>query len=414
MLKKEEIHVKKLLTMFVMGILIFALLAPMSISAQGNAGKQEFLVQFHDQVNPGILKAFGVKDSEVLHTYNLLPVNLVKMTEQQANALQNNPHIKAVEPNFEVRALSQSVPWGVTHVQATEAHSAGLTGSGVKVAVLDTGIDKNHADLNVVGGYSVFTDSANSDPYYDANGHGTHVAGTVAALNNNIGVLGVAYNAELYAVKVLSNSGSGSYAGIAQGIEWSVNNGMDIINMSLGGSQGSSILEEWCNIAYNSGVLVVAAAGNEGRQSGRGDTVGYPAKYDSVIAVAAVDSSNNRASFSSTGPAVEIAAPGVSILSTTPGSNYASYNGTSMASPHVAGVAALVWAANPGLSNVELRERLNSTALNLGDANHFGNGLVRAMDAINGSGSTDPGNGDDDGGGTDPGKPGNGKGNGRN
>jgi subtilisin len=94
----------------------------------------------------------------------------------------------------------------------------------------------------LLGGYSVFTDSANSDPYYDGSGHGTHVAGTVAALNNNVGVIGVAYDAELYAVKVLNNDGSGSYAGIAEGIEWSIDNGMDIINMSLGGSQSSSIL----------------------------------------------------------------------------------------------------------------------------------------------------------------------------
>ncbi|MED4014556.1 MULTISPECIES: S8 family peptidase [Sutcliffiella] len=403
---------RKLLTLLTLSILVFSMVVPMSISAQSQAEKQEYLVQFNDKVNKGILNAFGVDNSDVLHTYNLLPVNLVKMTEQQAKALQNNPHIKAVEPNFEAQAFAQTVPWGVPHVQGTDAHAAGHTGSGVKVAILDTGIDRNHEDLNVRGGHSVFTDSANRDPYYDGSGHGTHVAGTVAALNNSVGVLGVAYNAELYAVKVLNNSGSGSYAGIAEGIEWAVNNGMDIINMSLGGSMSSSILEEWCNIAYNSGVLVVAAAGNSGRTNGRGDTVGYPAKYDSVIAVAAVDSSNNRASFSSTGPAVEIAAPGVNILSTTPGNSYASYNGTSMASPHVAGVAALVLAANPNLSNVELRNRLNDTAQNLGDANHFGNGLVRAVDAINGTSSGDNGGGDD--GGSEPTKPGNGKGNGRN
>jgi subtilisin len=186
----------------------------------------------------------------------------------------------------------------------------------------------------------------------------------------------------LYAVKVLDNSGSGSYAGIAEGIEWAVNNGMDIINMSLGGSSDSSILEEWCNTAYNSGLLVVAAAGNSGNRGGKNDSVGYPAKYESVIAVAAIDKNNNRASFSSTGPAVELSAPGVDVLSTVPGNLYDSYNGTSMASPHVAGVAALVWAAKPGLTNVELRQLLRDSAVNLGDSNQYGYGLVQALDAI--------------------------------
>jgi subtilisin len=143
---------------------------------------------------------------------------------------------------------------------------------------------------------------------------------------------------------------------------------MDIINMSLGGSSDSSILEEWCNTAYNSGLLVVAAAGNSGNRAGKNDSVGYPAKYASVIAVAAIDQNNNRASFSSTGPAVELSAPGVDVLSTVPGNLYDSYNGTSMASPHVARVAALVWAAKPGLTNVELRQLLRDSAMNLGDA----------------------------------------------
>uniref|UniRef100_UPI002351CE5C S8 family serine peptidase n=1 Tax=Alkalibacillus haloalkaliphilus TaxID=94136 RepID=UPI002351CE5C len=106
------------------------------------------------------------------------------------------------------------------------------TGEGVSVAVLDTGVDRSHEDLNVAGGYSVFDDSENGDPYYDANGHGTHVAGTVAAVNNDLGVVGVAPEADVYAVKVLDNDGGGSYAGIAEGIEWAIQNDMDIINMS--------------------------------------------------------------------------------------------------------------------------------------------------------------------------------------
>lgn len=375
---------KKSLKLLLILALCFSFIVPAAGIASDGQEKMEYLVQFDGKVDRGLLNAFGVNDGEVLHTYNLLPVALVELTEKQFKGLSNHPKIVAVEYNAEVQALAQTVPWGVPHVQGTDSHAAGYTGSGMKVAILDTGIDKTHEDLstNVKGGYSVFTDADNMDPFNDGHGHGTHVSGTVAALNNTLGVIGVAHNADLYAVKVLNNAGSGSYAGIAEGIEWAVNNNMDIINMSLGGSQSSSILENWCNLAYNSGVLVVAAAGNSGNPGGKNDSVGYPAKYASVIAVAAIDSNNNRASFSSTGPAVELSAPGVSVLSTTPGNNYATYNGTSMASPHVAGVAALVWAAKPGLTNVQLRQLLADTAINLGNADQYGHGLVQALDAI--------------------------------
>lgn len=349
-----------------------------------NTVTEQYLIQFDGNVDRGLLKAFGVKDGDIRHTFDLLPVVALQLTEQQARGLANHPKIKYLEENAEVQALGQTVPWGVPRVQSPEVYNLGYTGQGLKVAILDTGIDKNHEDLalNVKGGFSVFTDSANLDPFYDGSGHGTHVAGTVAAVDNNLGVIGVARHADLYAVKVLNNSGSGSYEGIAKGIEWSIQNGMDIINMSLGGSSSSAILEQFCNLAYEEGILLVAAAGNSGTRAGRNDTVGYPAKYASVMAVAATDQNDKRASFSSTGPAVEISAPGVGILSTTPNNNYASYNGTSMASPHVAAVAALVWQAKPDLTNVELRQLLNETAKDLGIATQYGNGLVQAAVAI--------------------------------
>ncbi|MGP4072656.1 S8 family peptidase [Piscibacillus sp. B03] len=344
-----------------------------------NQAKVDYLVQFDGSAEKGLLKAFGVEEDDIVHEYNQLPVYNVMLTEKQAEGLKNNPQIKYVEENAEAQSFAQETPWGVPHVQGTEAQDHGHTGDGVKVAVLDTGIDASHEDLSVAGGHSVFDDS----PYDDGNGHGTHVAGTIGALDNNVGVVGVAPDAELYAVKVLDENGSGSYAGIAEGIEWAINNDMEIINMSLGGSTSSSVLEEYVDLAYEEGILVVAAAGNSGTFLGWFDTVGYPAKYDSAIAVAAVDQNNNRASFSSTGDAVELSAPGVSVLSTVPGNGYDSYDGTSMASPHVAGVAAQVWAEKPHLSNVELRELLNSTAQYLGDSYHYGSGLVQSFDAIN-------------------------------
>ncbi|MFC0559452.1 S8 family peptidase [Halalkalibacter alkalisediminis] len=376
---------KRFLSVFFTLVLLFSLAFPGAGLAQSPLNVKEYLVQFNGPVDKGLLKAFGVKDQDIIYQYNLLPVVHLELSDKQAKGLSNNPHIKYLEENASAEAFGQSVPWGVPHVQGTSVHSSGVNGNGVKVAILDTGIDRSHEDLsvNVKGGFSVFDDAANSDPYYDGSGHGTHVAGTVAAVNNDLGVLGVAYNADLYAVKVLNNDGSGSYAGIARGIEWSVQNGMDIVNMSLGGSTSSQILEEWSDLAYAEGVLLIAAAGNSGTRPGRGDNVGYPAKYDSVVAVAAIDQNNQRATFSSTGPAVEISAPGVSILSTTPNNGYASYNGTSMASPHVAGVAALVLENKSHLTNVEVRELLQTTAQNLGTATQYGYGLVQAMDAIN-------------------------------
>ncbi|PKR77642.1 peptidase S8 [Halalkalibacillus sediminis] len=356
-----------------------------AVFAEGPPDKDEYLVMFDGQAHKGLLKAFGVDDEDVLHEYDLLEVVHVELTENQANGLSNHPQIKHVDENAEAQAVGETVPYGIDQVQGTQAQNSGFTGSGVDVAVLDTGIDRSHEDLtaNVQGGYSVFDDAENSDPYNDGNGHGTHVAGTVAAVDNDLGVLGVAPSTNLYAVKVLDNDGSGSYAGIAEGIEWAVQNDMDVINMSLGGSQSSSVLEEFSNLANNEGLLVVAAAGNDGNRGGNNDTVGYPAKYDSVMAVAAVDENNNRATFSSTGPAVEISAPGVDILSTTPGDTYSSFNGTSMASPHVAGVAALVWEAKSNLTNDELRQLLKDTAVELGASHQYGAGLVQAADAIN-------------------------------
>ncbi|MDT8357568.1 MAG: PKD domain-containing protein, partial [Methanomicrobiaceae archaeon] len=252
-------------------------------------------------------------------------------------------------------------------------------GDAVKVAVIDTGIDYTHPDLNVAGGVS-FVDYTTD--YMDDHSHGTHCAGTIAALDNEIGLIGVAPEAELYGVKVLNYDGFGRYSDIIAGVDWAVANGMDIVSMSLGGSYSLG-LEQACNNAYAAGVTVVAAAGNSGNTDGTGDSVKYPARYDSVIAVAAMTSNYQRASFSSTGPAVEVMAPGVFIYSTIPGSTYSYKSGTSMACPHVAGVAALVKSANPSLSSTEIREILRTTTQDLGlPAEWQGAGLVRADNAV--------------------------------
>jgi subtilisin len=322
---------------------------------------------------------------DISRQFKIVDVIAATMTQQAADALALNSRVRYVEPNGPVYAIGQTVPWGIDRVFGSESYSfdtwSTTKGGGISVAILDTGIDQNHEDLpGLLGGVNT-VDS--TDWGSDGNSHGTHVAGTVAALDNNVGVVGVGTEIGLYAVKVLDDSGSGSVASVVAGIEWAVEQGIPVLNMSLGSTENSTTMEEACSAAYASGHLLVAAAGNSGNFMGRGENVIYPAKYESVIAVAASTSSDSRAFFSSTGPAVELIAPGNSILSTTPGNKYETKSGTSMASPHAAGAAALAWAANLGLTNVELRTILQNTAEDLGlSANHQGYGLVRADLAV--------------------------------
>ncbi|PKM78866.1 MAG: hypothetical protein CVU88_08760, partial [Firmicutes bacterium HGW-Firmicutes-13] len=245
------------------------------------------------------------------------------------------------------------------------------------VAILDTGIDLDHPDLHVAGGENFSLGKS----YDDKNGHGTHVAGIVAALDNGAGVIGVAPGANLYAVKVLNNAGSGWWSDLIAGLQWCVDNGMEVANMSLGATSAPPDVLDACDAADNAGLLLVAAAGNE-----YGGDVIYPAAYDSVIAVSATNSSDELASFSSVGPEVELAAPGVNIYSTYKDGSYTTMSGTSMASPHVAGTAALVIAA--GIPDV--RGRLQITADDLGATgwdSKYGYGLVDADEA---AGATPP------------------------
>ena len=287
---------------------------------------------------------------------------------------------------------AETLPWGVNKIDADLVwdvdhnlilDSGANAGAGVKVAVVDTGIDLTHPDLaaNIVGGYNAIDPTKSPT---DDNGHGTHVSGIIAGIDNTIGVLGVAPRASLLAVKVLNRQGSGYYSDIIEGIGWSVDNGAQVINMSLGGTYDSTALHSAIVSAVNAGVVVVAAAGN----SGPGDnTVGYPAKYPEVIAVSATTSSNTIASYSSRGPEVDLAAPGSSIFSTYKGGAYQTLSGTSMASPHVAGAVALVIAS--GVSGVDnVRTVLRQTADDLGAAgkdNLYGDGLVDAEQAVTGT-----------------------------
>lgn len=225
---------------------------------------------------------------------------------------------------------------------STTAWDGGTTGSSsVAIAVLDTGIREDHEDLQ--GKVTNSVNYTNSSTNGDVHGHGTHVAGSAAALTNNQkGVAGTCPGCTLYNVKVLDDKGSGAWSWIANGITWAADNGAKVINMSLGGSGGSGTVENAVNYAWGKGVVVVAAAGNSNTNARF-----YPAAYPNVVAVGATDRNDAKASFSNYGSSwVDVAAPGVGILSTTKDGGYQAWNGTSMATPHVAGEAGLIWSTD--------------------------------------------------------------------
>ncbi|MFS1519564.1 S8 family peptidase [Bacillus sp. SCS-151] len=226
------------------------------------------------------------------------------------------------------------IPWGIEKVISPFIPSDNF-GSGVKIAILDSGIDKNHEDLksSVAGEFNAISPNT---PVIDDLGHGTNVAGIISAQNNDVGIIGIAPGAELYSIKVLDEFGYGELSHIQEAIEWCIDNKIQIINMSFGIEEDKVELRNAINKAINANIVVVAAAGNSSNGS-----VEYPAAYDEVISVTAVDKENNIASFSPNGK-IDFAAPGVDILTTTTNNSYRSYNGTSLATAHISGIVSLI------------------------------------------------------------------------
>lgn len=315
------------------------------------------------------------------------PLLLAQLTDDQAEALADDDDVLRVEEDGEMHALdyeiegtpsvtAETVPAGVNQVKAPDAWPSSQ-GEGVKVFICDTGIDSNHPDLvdNLKVGKSFVPTESSTEDFH---GHGTHCAGTVAAGLNGLGVVGVAPYAYLYPVKVLNSQGSGQWSWLIAALDWIMaKKGTRVASMSLGGAGAPKALGDMCQAAYDDGILLVAAAGNSGPGA---DTVGFPAKYPDVMAVSAVDSSDVIAGFSSRGPAVEVCAPGVNVLSTIRGGGYGRMSGTSMACPHVSGVAALAWGSHRGANNKQVRWILNTFAVTVGDGDpeKYGTGRVDA------------------------------------
>lgn len=331
-------------------------------------------------------------------------------------AAAHNPNIRYVEPSFvqvlldpnetaplpptfEPSPLAAFTPndrnysqlYGPQLMGAPAVWSTTVGSPAVKVCVADTGVRYTHEDLvgRWAGGIDL-TDPG-TEPW-DYHGHGQHVTGTIAAtINNGKGVAGMA-NVSFMHAQVLDITGSGSWENVSLGVKWCADNGAHVVSLSLGGAMGSSLLQDAVNYAWGKGAVVVIAAGNSGPCQ---DCVLYPARYANAIAVSCVAQNRSLCSFSSTGPEVDLAAPGYRILSTgiNGADNYVYMSGTSMSTPHVAGAAALLKSWDFSLTNVQIRARLEANAEDLGAPgldSAFGRGLARVDLAIAGGGNVTP------------------------
>lgn len=332
-----------------------------------------------------IVELHGVKVKKFLPLANACLCE-IDGDESSLKTLAEDPEVEFIEDDYVgqiqvvptlslyVQKYGQNIPWGVKRIEAPSVWRD-VRGDGIRVGIIDTGIDLSHPDLkdNIKEAGGVL-DCKN---IIDDNGHGSHVAGTIAALDNNIGVVGVAPRVSLYPVKAFDRSGRGNISDVVDALNWCVEKKVQVVNMSFGFTKNSMALERAIREAYRHNIVLVAAAGN----SGGDDSVMYPAKYPEVIAVAASNSDDKAAWFSSGGPEVDVIAPGSGIPSTYKDGGYKSMSGTSMASPHVTAACALIL-AKASMSPAKVREVLINNAKDLGlPKNKQGAGLVNVSKA---------------------------------
>ncbi|MFB6283398.1 MAG: S8 family serine peptidase [Halobacteria archaeon] len=384
-------------------------------------GKQKYVVGYKNQVSSSVSLSsqLGYSSLERYSSGNLT-FETARLTDKQVNHLKNDPKVSYVEKDNKVKALgkpddtensidtmktnsgtqSQGTPWGIGKINASEAEGSvpDSAENGINVAVLDTGVDYTHEDLNNTVKWGVNTHGSGvdygKDAAMDGHGHGTHVSGTIAANDNQLGVVGVAPNTSIYAIKVLSDDGWGYSSDVAQGIEEAhkgpdgvrgTADDADIISMSLGGPDAQSKREAVQNVTDD--VVIISAAGNYGDGDPSTNEIEYPAKYNGSLAIAASNSQDSTAYFSAEGKQLDVAAPGVSVKSTTPG-GYSTWSGTSMATPHVSGAAALILASknDPDYGTEKVRQILTNSTKDIessGFDKKAGHGRIDASEAVN-------------------------------
>jgi len=379
---------KKIIFSFLLSILFLVINFQEADAAVGGKGDQYF-VTFKTEVNEGIITE---NNGEIIKEFTVSPSVLVKLSKGSVAAIEQADEVISVEPNVEVKISGyedidwgsididpqeQLVPWNIDYIGSTYAHQLGISGKGIRIGIIDSGINP-HKDLKVSGGINILD---NSEDYFDGYGHGTKVAGIIGALDNSYGLLGVAPDADLYSIKVLKNDGKGLISDVVTGIEWAIENKMNIVNLSLQTNVETDILREAVKKANENNILLVASSGNMGGTK-KDDTVTYPAAYDEVISVGAINKNGERYVHSSAGKRIDISAPGELVYTTVQSGLYFLASGTSMSAPHVSGVAALVLQNNPKLSVEEIRKILVKSKKPLGNPHLYGKGLIDVQKAI--------------------------------
>jgi len=329
----------------------------------------------------------------VTRQLDIVPSLVATVPAGAVAAIEDSPLVRYVSLDSEVTVRGQQLTWGVDVLDAERVWggkedaltvaSGRVAGKGVRVAIIDTGIDAAHPDLDVAGGANIINPDAPAPSWQDDEGHGTRVAGIIAARDNDIGIIGIAPEASLYAVKVLDMNGNGQVSDVVAGIDWCVANQMHVINLSLGVVHCEVIFQEACDRAYAKGMgtIICGAAGNVGQDI----YTAWPGNFGSVVSVGGTDQSDQHASLSVKGDAVELAAPGKDVLTTQMGGGYILQDGTSFSAPHVAGVAALVWSTGRYSTAERVRQHLRDTAIDLGSAGRdqlYGYGRVSADVAV--------------------------------
>ncbi|MDY7221187.1 S8 family peptidase [Halalkalibacterium halodurans] len=359
-------------------VLLVNLLVPVGTFADTEEEKVDIIVTYKDVVSESSDSHLSIYENE--HTMKTLPIKTMTVPVSEVERLKEDPNVVSVSLDQPLQLMSDTRElgehdWNNDMVKAFDAWDDGYTGKGVKVAVFDTGFD-GHQDITYAGGHSVFE----GEPYtHDHHGHGTHVAGIIGAREGTLHQ-GIAPDVQLYGVKVFSQEKGGNTSDLIAGIDWAIQEGMDIINMSLGYTNEVPAVHTAIKQAVAQGILVVAASGNGGKADGSGETIEYPAKYDEVIAVASVDKEMKRTNTSATGVENELAAPGHLIGGLAPGNKYVFMSGTSQATPHVTSLAAILMGKHPELSSQQIRALLVEQSLDLGSEGHdrlYGYGLAQ-------------------------------------